>query len=310
MGSKRLAHFIPLYHAVSNSPLPWLEQLYHVRSSNDFEKELEFLLKHFEPVELDGLTKEKSKRPVMHLTFDDGFKCLLESAVPILIRKGIPATFFINSAFVDNKSLMFRLLAELISNKLRKDHKLGIKLLPLLNSSDTKEIPGKLNQLKYSDTEILTQLAKEVEIDVEQFLVDQKPYFETDDLRQLQKHGFSLGSHSIDHPQFDLLSRSERLSQALGPLKTATNEISYSSAFAFPFTDHGVGSRSIDELANHFNFIFGSAGIKDENHPKHYQRFPMEKFQLVNDNVLKRSMIEYNLKRSIGKSSVNRSTWK
>ena len=45
----------------------------------------------------------KLDRRCLHLTFDDGFRELHDVVAPILLRKGIPATFFVNSAFIDNK---------------------------------------------------------------------------------------------------------------------------------------------------------------------------------------------------------------
>jgi len=49
-------HFLfPFYHTVSNHPLPHVDQVYGVRSLARFNRDLDFLTKHFQAVGLDEL---------------------------------------------------------------------------------------------------------------------------------------------------------------------------------------------------------------------------------------------------------------
>lgn len=68
--------------------------------------------------------------------------------LPILEAKGIPATFFINSGFIDNKDLFFRFKASFLIDEL---HKRGIK-----NRKDQKEIL----HLNYHQKDSFESLAK------------------------------------------------------------------------------------------------------------------------------------------------------
>jgi peptidoglycan/xylan/chitin deacetylase (PgdA/CDA1 family) len=84
-----------------------------VKTVAEFQKDLDYLLKHFEPIDVETLyhfhiNKITPEKPVFHLTFDDGLKEIYEIVAPILLKKGVPATFFINSGFVDNKTLFYR----------------------------------------------------------------------------------------------------------------------------------------------------------------------------------------------------------
>src|SRR5205814_9799266 len=45
------------------------------------------------------------RRPCFHLTFDDGFREMYDIVAPILERAGAPATFFLNTAFLDGGGL-------------------------------------------------------------------------------------------------------------------------------------------------------------------------------------------------------------
>ncbi len=88
--------FQPFYHVVSNDKLPHILN-YNYRNTYQFEKELDFYLKYFKPVSLSELmTGKKLPKKVFHLSFDDGLKECAEIIAPILLRKGVPATFFVN----------------------------------------------------------------------------------------------------------------------------------------------------------------------------------------------------------------------
>ena len=90
----------PFYHAVSEEPLPHISHLYRVRTTAEFEGDLELLLKYFEPmglaVYLDQAGEKRGKRGMV-LTFDDGLKECHHIIAPLLKKKGIPAVFFLNN---------------------------------------------------------------------------------------------------------------------------------------------------------------------------------------------------------------------
>ena len=112
--------FLPFYHTVSDKKLPYILN-YPYRNSAEFEKELDYFLNYFKPVALDYLLKNpKPKEKVFHLSFDDGLKECSHIIAPVLLRKGIPATFFVNPGFVDNKTLFHRYKASVVLSELNK----------------------------------------------------------------------------------------------------------------------------------------------------------------------------------------------
>lgn len=106
--------FLPFYHVVSNVELPHILN-YPYFNVAQFEKQLDIYLKYFKPASLDDVVSGicTGKR-MFHLSFDDGLRQCAEVVAPILLRKGIPATFFINTAFVGNRKLFYRYKASLI----------------------------------------------------------------------------------------------------------------------------------------------------------------------------------------------------
>lgn len=99
----------PYYHAVSDKPLPHISPLYRHRTVAEFRADLDWLLAHYKPIRWSEIDQyAQAGEPAFCLTFDDGLKEFYTIVAPILEEKGIPCLCFLNSAFVDNRDLMFR----------------------------------------------------------------------------------------------------------------------------------------------------------------------------------------------------------
>lgn len=99
----------PYYHTVSDTPLPHIRPLYRHRTIAEFKADLDWFLAHYTPIRWDEIDDyERAQKPAFCLTFDDGLKEFYTVVAPILEEKKIPCVCFLNSAFVDNKALMFR----------------------------------------------------------------------------------------------------------------------------------------------------------------------------------------------------------
>lgn len=97
------------YHAVSDKPLPHIRPLYRHRTEKEFREDLEWLTTHYTPIRWSEIDRyEQEGKPAFCVTFDDGLKEFYTVAAPILEEMKVPCLCFLNSAFVDNKDLMFR----------------------------------------------------------------------------------------------------------------------------------------------------------------------------------------------------------
>ncbi|WP_303920898.1 polysaccharide deacetylase family protein [Draconibacterium sediminis] len=292
--------FLPFYHTVGNQPLPHILN-YPVIDEKQFKQELDFYLKYFKPVSLEELTKS-AKPGSFHLSFDDGLKECTEIIAPILLQKGIPATFFVNSGFVDNKELFHRYKASLIANKMRTQpdaeaenylHENGIPLKALL-------------QTPYSKREILDHAAELLEIDFQSFLETQKPYMTTSQIKELHNKGFSIGGHSHKHPEFRKISEKKQLKQIKKSMKWLEETINPKvKAFSFPFTDDSVSLKLIKTIHDKgwCDISFGTAGVKYDTIPYHFQRYPAEQPGDFKLNV-KAEFLYFKLRKTIGKATV------
>ena len=280
----------PFYHAVSDENLPHIQNLYSYPSVKQFTSGLDFILKYFEPMHPDELKDLSaiSKNKFL-LSFDDGLRAMYEIVAPLLKQKGIPAIFFINSDFIDNRKLFFRYKVSVLIDQLK------------LNSGERNS----LLKFKYADSDHIDLFAEKNGIDFNTFLNKQKPYLTTEQIKLMYADGFIFGGHSIDHPQFNQINPEEQIRQTTESINfvksiTGQNE----NYFAFPFTDEGIGQDYFNSLNQNYGLglrlTFGTAGLRKPM-GKHIQRIPMEVHELSAKQILNNEYRWYLIKKMVGR---------
>ena len=288
---KNLPVLLPFYHVVSDRELPFRSN-YNYPSVSKFEADLDFLLSKFRPIELDDLLSGKNLSKRFHLSFDDGLAECHDIIAPILKKKGIPATFFINPSFVDNRDLFHRYKAAEITNQLK-----------------AKNIQIKL-QKTYADINSLDELAADLEMNWAEMLKEKKPYMSKSQVQHLQDEGFTIGAHSMDHPEFWLLDEESQLEEIRESMSWVSQMFSPKiKAFAFPFTDVGVSDLVFKTCheENLFDISFGTAGLKKDLIDRNFQRLPMENNRGLNArDLLKEEYLGYRLKKMVNRHIARR----
>ena len=312
---------LPFYHAVSDEPLPHLRHLYSIRSVKRFSSDMDFFLKHYKPVSFTDLCElirgsGKVDRPVMALSFDDGLREVYDIIAPTLLKKGIPATIFVNSAFAGNRGLFYKYKASLIVDRLDSlDHPDNI--YEIINSRMGTTIRRrpvmirKILGLGYEQQNLLDSIAELLEIDFDTFLKIRKPYMTKEQLKELQSKGFRIGSHSVDHPWYSSLELNEQLRQTSDSMKWITETFNPGYRFfSFPFIDDGVSAAFFyaifDKDSGMIDLSVGSAGLKKEQYPFHLQRIPMEKSRMGAGVYVRGEYVYYMGKSFAGKNIVRR----
>ncbi len=283
--------------------LPHIVHLYQLRTARQFEADVDFFLKHYEPVELDFFKNndhlKKSDKNYFHLTFDDGLREVFDIIAPILLKKGIPATIFLNANFVDNRELFFRYKASLILDFFNKNN------VSQAQRSVIQEIASEgILSINFSTKSKLDQIADYLEIDFNNFLKEQQPYLNTNQIQILYNQGFTFGGHSLNHPLFAEISLSEQIKQATDSTLFAQKITGQKTgAFAFPFTDFGVENTFFNKIfvEKAIDVSFGTAGLKQQRYTQHWQRFPMEEGEGTAEELVKTEYLYYLIKRIFGK---------
>ena len=96
---------VVLYHHLSDEDDPLTRELGVGTPPSLFEAHLTRLARDYEVVDLDQILSGRLPRRALLITFDDGYRSVLERAGPILSRLGLPSVFFISAAFVSPGSL-------------------------------------------------------------------------------------------------------------------------------------------------------------------------------------------------------------
>ncbi len=296
------AVFLPFYHLVSNRTLPYILNYPYI-NEKEFEEQLDYFLKYFKPISLEDLYKNTyTDEKIFHLSFDDGLRECAEIIAPILIRKGIPATFFVNSGFVDNKQLFHRYKASLILHEMCNYPDTEAESLLLKNGLSRKHIL----QTEFSKRDVLDEVAELLELDFNSFLKIEKPYLSTGQIKELSQKGFTIGGHSHKHPEFWKIPEKKQLKHVQKSMQWVNENIKPAiKAFAFPFTDDGVSADFIRKLKeeNICDISFGTAGIKSDEVDSHYQRYAAEQPSEFK-GMLKTEFVYSKLRKILGKASV------
>lgn len=281
---------LPFYHLVSDNPPAHIQHLYEARTFHDFKEDLDFLLKHYQPISLNELIeinnkKEKLKGNYFHLTFDDGLKDNITEVVSILKERKIPGTFFINTDFIDNKALFYRFKESILVDKYAAD---GLLDCDCTNSGEIDELAILFGE------------------DFNNYLEKEQPYLTSDDINNLIKEGFTIGAHSKNHLNFNTLNLNEQLEQTLESVKFITKKFQLEyKVFSFPFTDDGISVEFFNKIKNQVDLTFGTAGLKNDSISFNLQRIPMEENK-KGIEIIKSQYLYYILKSFVGKNLIKR----
>ena len=280
---------VPLYHLVSDAPVPHVRHLYPVKTVAQFSQDLDFLLKHFQPIDLPELLRLiKTGRPparnALLLTFDDGLREFHDVIGPVLQAKGVPAVCFLNSDFLDNKGLFYRYQASLLLEALAREP--GLAQIPAArawlaaHAAPGQDLRAAVLSIDYPRRAALGVLALALGVDFDLYLRTQQPYLTTPQVRAMQAQGFHFGAHSCDHPEYRLIPLAEQLRQTRESAAAVAAAFQPAhQTFAFPFTDFGVSDaffQQIHQPGSPLALTFGCAGLKHEPWPRHVQRVPLE----------------------------------
>lgn len=310
---------LPYHHIVSDEEVLHIKYLYGYKNVSQFTTDLDILLKNFKPISPDDLIENIQKQKKLPantflLTFDDGFREVHDVVAPLLEAKGIPAIFFINPAFIDNKKLFYRskaslLIHELLANK--NNEGLLDDVANVLNSSSrsTDELTILIKKLKREDEEMMDTLATEFSLSFDDYLKKQKPFLTSEQLISLSKRGFTIGAHSWDHPYYNQLSLEDQIAQTVSSCNYVKEKVNpVCTTFSFPYYDTNLSQELLDALNKEdIDLLFGIQNQKDELYNNVVHRFNAERPGVPFDNQLKGMLLYLAIQNKMGKSTVRRS---
>jgi peptidoglycan/xylan/chitin deacetylase (PgdA/CDA1 family) len=280
---------IPYYHLVSDDEVPHVKHLYQFKNVRQFRRDLDTFLRFYQPTDLCDLvsslrTHRWLPKNSFLLTFDDGFREQYDVVAPILWEKGITATFFVIGAFLDNMGMAYKnkvsLLVEQLAHVRTNTH--SKQLLRILADWGIRgtNLRTALLSVDYAKKDVLDAIATVLGYDFTAYLRKFQPYLTSEQVCKLIGMGFTIGAHSVDHPQYSLIPFEEQLHQTRASVRFLRERFSLGyGAFAFP---HGYDNISIQFFKQIFadgevDASFGNFALRGSVPFWHFRRFSMEK---------------------------------
>ena len=278
----------PYHHIVSDESVPHIINLYPYKNARQFRQDLDFLLKYFEPVTPSDLVhyiqlNQKLPEKKFLLSFDDGFREINDVIVPILHSKGIPAIFFINPAFIDNKQMFYRnkisIILGVLQNRNSSILKQIAKILSVPNES-FDDLKSALLSIRHTDKFRLDEIAQILDISIDDYLKKNRPWLTTEELKKISSMGFCIGAHSWDHPYYQSVSLNDQVKQTIESCAYVRQFEPQVTTFSFPHFDKGLSQQLFDELLKPeygIDLLFGIQNQKNEIHNRVVHRFNCER---------------------------------
>jgi peptidoglycan/xylan/chitin deacetylase (PgdA/CDA1 family) len=193
-----------------------------------FERQLDYLVRHYQVVSLREIVERREQAAgLVALTFDDGYADNLWNALPALRARGLSATVFVTSGYLDATEGVWweRLARWVVRNSgqtIRFDTGSGIQEYPSTGRCDQQ-----FRVIRKWLADLPEERRKSLLVDMP---TDPRDRFLTvEELRELAAGGMGVEGHTVTHP---------RLS-SLGP-EAALREVSASKAALEAILDQPV----------------------------------------------------------------------
>lgn len=198
------------YHRIGRPGDSLFERGLWSATEEDFNRQVEYLTRHFDVIgldDLDDIVNHRSGRHVM-ITFDDGYRDSYDTAFPILRSHGANAAFFICTGFIDSPRLpWWDEIAWMVHSSPKTRIERNVWTIDAVDfdmphcSAAIHRLLSSYKKLDGYETEpFLDFLAEETESGrYAEKTVDQL-WMNWDMIREMRLAGMSFGGHTVNHP--------------------------------------------------------------------------------------------------------------
>lgn len=215
--------------------------------TNTFCRQLRYLKKNFNIVAMDDVIQFVEGRKLippnsLAITFDDGTKDNFQNALPILEKENVRATFFLNTANILHRDLLWIHKRKYIENDQGADALINFfnQLYPELKVDKGDWLALKRN-LKYilnqnDRTAFLNKAFESLLPKLRPMEVAEEIYLTWDEIGAMSCSGLTIGGHSRSHPvlsrEDESVVRQEVIGNKLDLEKNIGQKVDF---FAYPF---------------------------------------------------------------------------
>ena len=237
------------YHVVSERRLPHVANLYPYKSPEQFEADLVYLKRNFRVVSYAELAQGRVEANAVHISFDDGYAECFDVIRPLLLKHGLPCTFFVNTDVLDNRRMLGFNRVSLCLEALRGMDSADRIVAEIAGDESVRDVGGFAlwirRGIRNPDSgaeEVLDRLCARQGVDVDGFLAKERPYMTRQQVRQMADEGFTIGGHTRMHWHMGSTNGDDRIEREIVESCRVVAEVTGSERvpFAFPYDAEGV----------------------------------------------------------------------
>jgi peptidoglycan/xylan/chitin deacetylase (PgdA/CDA1 family) len=273
-----------MYHRIADLAFdPWRIAV----SPERFEAQIELLQKYFDVIALADLADavERGKVPsrTLVITFDDGYRDVLHTAKPVLVKHGLPATVFVASGYVGSGRNFWWDTLERLSFASGRPREGTVEVDGVTGSWEAGDV--ELYHSLWEQLFTLSDGSRRAALEglSESAGVDPDEGAQTmteDELRELGEGGLvEIGGHTITHPNLAVLSTDAQLEEMRGS-RTQLEAISGKPVKSFCFPHGKYTSESI-ALLPQAGYEQGCVSVRAVVQPG-ADRFELPRWQAIN----------------------------
>jgi peptidoglycan/xylan/chitin deacetylase (PgdA/CDA1 family) len=267
-----------LYHATYHSVPGNIKKGLHNVSPREFERQIAWMQKKFRIVTVDEYFSESKSKGLACITFDDGYESIFAHALPILIKKNLPSTVFINGCTLEKKAFWRDKVRYLINNQLVEQF---IDFLPQTNKDNWGFSPDNF----YRQSKSPGINSKELDHFIDAFLLEigsgEKPnsrIYCAHLKNQLIDHPLvSYGNHTYNHYVLASLSETEQKEEIVQNHQLLIKlKLRLSRVFSIPFgglNDINSSTWKILESSSYSGVLFNRQRLNFTQHNRAHRSF-------------------------------------
>ena len=189
-----------LYHHIASTLSSLVDRLGVTTSPDVFEAHLRKLARDYEIVSLDTVLSGKLPRRALLLTFDDGYRSFVDSALPLLRQLGLPSVLFVTGASLDSSTLPLDNLLSYLCASVGLE-RLALALDPRARGSGGfVQLLDLLASMPYGRfVGVGDELAARFQVDQRALRADSGIFMEPADLAGLAVDGCEVANHTRTH---------------------------------------------------------------------------------------------------------------
>lgn len=232
------------YHRVGDPRATLLDRGVFSATEADFDAQLGILARSFEVIGLDELeaAAERPRGRALMLTFDDGYRDQAAPAAQLLHARGLPATFFLTTGFLDGSGLSWW---DEIAWMVRTSGEPGLRSDGRFELSDVafdeperelavRTLLERFRQLPGEEYGAFLDFVGE-RLSTGRAAGGAGPWMSWDDARTLERLGHRVGGHSVSHPILARLAGDAQREEVRGCLERLRAELTHPvDSFAYP----------------------------------------------------------------------------